>query len=108
MAKSAPTRGRRLTSQAVIIWSVFGNRKAPASCSVGPDSGRDAGTPTAPAEALPKGSPSAEFTWVLAMVGASTGGGNRREDVRGRSSGVPDMAADTTGDKTDRRDSGNK
>ena len=84
---------------------VFGNRKAPVSCSVGPDSGRDAGTPTAPAEALPKASPTAEFTWVVAMVGASTGGRSCAEDIRSSSSGVRDMAADTTVDTADKSDS---
>ena len=77
---------------------VFGNRKAPVSCSVGPDSCRAAGTPTAPAETLPEESPSAKFTLVLAMVGANTDGTDRREDVWGSSSGGYEMAFGTTAD----------
>ena len=77
-ARSRPSmrgaRPRRSSSE-----PVFGNRKAPARCSLGPDSGRPAGTPTALAEVLPEESPSAKFTWVLAMVGANTDGTNRRE-----------------------------
>ena len=41
-----------VTSQGVIVRAVFWKRKAPASGSVGSDSGRAAGTPTVPTEAF--------------------------------------------------------